>query len=369
VQHNPLYPPSSSERWLRCTASPELLKDIEQPPETEHQREGILAHKVFAAWASGADYSQPVTDEMRLFLNSCMVRLDELSGTRLVEQTVEVTYDNGSLLTNGTADIIVIDGATLHVADLKYGKGHRVQAEQNTQAMLYALGALDTLDFLFDEDIKVVVLHIWQPRLDHYPWWHITTDELEVFRHKVMDAIYEAENHPQFRPGEDTCRWCDLKASCQALAEHVQKDMFDDLDEETDMADEATYISARELSNLLDRVSLFQLWVKALHKEAEDRLLRGEAVPDYKLVIGTTHRKWTDESAVLPRLARKLGTLDKAAPRKIISVAQAEKLLTEREFKRYRGDIYKPPGKPALAKSTDKRPEFKQATDEDFNDG
>ncbi|HBP64486.1 MAG TPA: hypothetical protein DD730_09475, partial [Desulfosporosinus sp.] len=38
----------------------------------------------------------------------------------------------------------------LDVIDLKYGKGVRVSAEHNTQMMLYALGALELFDLLYD---------------------------------------------------------------------------------------------------------------------------------------------------------------------------------------------------------------------------
>jgi hypothetical protein len=40
----------------------------------------------------------------------------------------------------------------LHIADLKFGKGVRVDAEHNPQAMLYALGAYNM--FQFDCDIE-----------------------------------------------------------------------------------------------------------------------------------------------------------------------------------------------------------------------
>ena len=50
-----------------------------------------------------------------------------------------------------------------HIIDLKYGKGVSVEAEQNTQAMLYALGVIDDLGFMYEFD--TVVIHIYQPRI------------------------------------------------------------------------------------------------------------------------------------------------------------------------------------------------------------
>ena len=60
---------------------------------------------------------------------------------------------------------VIIGDDTLHVIDLKYGKGVKVDAVGNTQARLYAAGALDTFGLLYGFD-KIRV-HIYQPRIDN----------------------------------------------------------------------------------------------------------------------------------------------------------------------------------------------------------
>ena len=62
----------------------------------------------------------------------------------------------------GTADCVVVGGEDLHIIDLKYGQGVLVDARENTQLMLYGLGALSLLDGIYD--IENVSLHIYQPR-------------------------------------------------------------------------------------------------------------------------------------------------------------------------------------------------------------
>ena len=47
--------------------------------------------------------------------------------------------------------------------DFKYGKGHRVEAEDNPQMQLYGLGALEQFGDLYE--IKTVRMTIFQPRL------------------------------------------------------------------------------------------------------------------------------------------------------------------------------------------------------------
>ena len=51
----------------------------------------------------------------------------------------------------------------LEIIDLKYGKGHRVEAAGNLQMRLYALGALEYYGQLYD--IEKIRMTIFQPRL------------------------------------------------------------------------------------------------------------------------------------------------------------------------------------------------------------
>lgn len=50
----------------------------------------------------------------------------------------------------GTADMVVVDSHKIHIIDLKLGKGVVVDAEQNVQLMIYGLGVLDMLGFLYE---------------------------------------------------------------------------------------------------------------------------------------------------------------------------------------------------------------------------
>lgn len=66
----------------------------------------------------------------------------------------------------GTADMVVVDSHKIHIIDLKLGKGVVVDAEQNVQLMIYGLGVLDMLGFLYE--IDTVELTIVQPRIGLY---------------------------------------------------------------------------------------------------------------------------------------------------------------------------------------------------------
>ena len=50
----------------------------------------------------------------------------------------------------GTGDCVIIADGTLYIIDYKHGKGVEVSAEGNPQMMLYALGALELFDGIYD---------------------------------------------------------------------------------------------------------------------------------------------------------------------------------------------------------------------------
>ena len=63
----------------------------------------------------------------------------------------------------GTADCLIMTPDALHVVDFKYGKGVPVDAKDNPQLKLYALGALSEYGLLYQ--FKTIHIHIVQPRL------------------------------------------------------------------------------------------------------------------------------------------------------------------------------------------------------------
>ena len=116
----------------------------------------------------------------------------------------------------GTADVVILSEQSVHVIDLKFGKGIPVYALDNPQLRLYALGAWNK----FKEDfpnIKELKYTIHQPRLDS-----ISSDSTTLM--KLLDwANYFVKPKAKkawagsgdFIPGE-WCQWCKAKAQCRA---------------------------------------------------------------------------------------------------------------------------------------------------------
>lgn len=63
----------------------------------------------------------------------------------------------------GTGDCVIVSEHLLHIIDFKYGKGVRVEAKNNPQIKLYAIGALEMFGKLYD--IDEVEMNIFQPRM------------------------------------------------------------------------------------------------------------------------------------------------------------------------------------------------------------
>ena len=184
-----LLSPSSSERWISCPPSVRMSEGIEEKP-SEYAAEGTAAHSLCEYKLHKLlGYEQPdirenldyynkemedCTDYYRDYINELLTEHDERKPLMFVEQRVDFSrfVKEGF----GTSDCIIIDNDTIFVIDFKYGNGVRVDALNNSQMMIYAIGALEMFDGIFD--INHVVMTIFQPRLENVSTFEMTKDEL-----------------------------------------------------------------------------------------------------------------------------------------------------------------------------------------------
>ena len=119
----------------------------------------------------------------------------------------------------GTGDCIIVADEILTVIDYKHGKGVAVSAENNSQIMLYALGAMELFDSLYDiSEVKTV---IFQPRIGNISEHTITAKELLDWAENKLRPTAElaAKGEGEFCAGEH-CRFCKIKATCRKRAEY-----------------------------------------------------------------------------------------------------------------------------------------------------
>lgn len=118
----------------------------------------------------------------------------------------------------GTADCIVIADGVMNICDYKHGKGVEVSAVANPQMMLYALGALEIFDDIYD--IDTVRMTIFQPRKSNISVYEMEKADLLQWADTELTqkAKLAYEGQGDFHCGE-WCRFCKAKAECRERAE------------------------------------------------------------------------------------------------------------------------------------------------------
>jgi len=367
--------PSGAHRWMRCPGS--LLLE-EKLPDTSsvYADEGTAAHEV-AAWILASDLDEatarkvvgelgvevngkvwPITDDM---IDHCidyakLVREYANGRPILTERRLEFSHVVDVANQFGTSDAVILGDDTLFVVDLKYGMGVKVDAMDNEQLQLYALGALKEYEFLGDFSLVQMVIH--QPRLNHVAEYVITVPELLAFGRRAKEAAALALTpNATLVPGEKQCRFCKAKATCPALREEVLDIVAADASDFDDLTETVNDGDTDYLSVAMDKVSLVEDWCKAIRAEVERRLMAGQTVPNYKLVEGRQgNRAWADKEAIEALFQSWRLRKDEMYDFSLISPTKAEKLLTPVRWEKAQSLISRSAGKPSVAPVTDRRP-------------
>ena len=236
----------------------------------------------------------------------------------------------------------------LHIIDFKYGQGVLVDAEENPQMMLYALGALRLFDSLYD--ITEVSMSIYQPRRENVSTWTISVDELNAWAENTLKPKAELahKGEGEYLPGS-WCQFCKAAVKCRARAEEkLQLARFEFAP--------PPLLSDEEIEDILAKLDDLTKWASEIQAYAQDAAVNhGKVWRGFKLVATRTNRRYTDEEAVI-QAAKEAGYAD-IFKKSLITITEMERLMGKKNFTAILGSLVeKPQGRPTLVPDSDKRP-------------
>lgn len=369
---------SGAHRWLNCLPSARLELEFVNN-ESSAAAEGTAAHALCEHKLKKALHmrsKRPVSvynsDEMEehsdAYVEFVMEQL-ELAKQSCTDPLIliEQRLDFSCYVPQGfgTGDCIIIADKKLHIIDFKYGMGVLVDAVDNPQMKLYALGALEIYDILYD--IEEVSMTIFQPRRENVSTWTIRVEDLKDWAEKELKprAKKAYDGKGEYLPGE-WCTFCRAAVKCRARAEEKLKLAQSEFKLPPLLTDS-------EIEEVLSKLSDLTKWANEIIAYATDAAVNhGKEWHGFKVVEGRSVRKFKDEDAVA-EVAKANGYKD-IFRQSLITLTEMERLMGKSKFEKILGDlIYKPPGKPTLVPLSDKRPamnvsnaknEFNEITEE-----
>ena len=352
---------SGSHRWLNCTPSARLELEFENTG-SEAAREGTAAHALCEHKLKRALHMRsrrPVSDYDSDEMEECtdayvdFVMEQYEAAKQVCEDPViliEQRLDFSCYVPDGfgTGDCLIISDDRLHIIDFKYGMGVLVEAEDNPQMKLYALGALAVYDALYD--IREVSMTIFQPRRENVSTWTVSVEDLKAWAENELKprakAAYDGEG--EYLPGE-WCTFCRAAVRCRARAEEKLKLA------QTEFRMPPLLTDA-EIEEILAVLPDLTKWANEITAYALDAALNhGKEWNGFKVVEGRSVRKYRDEAAVA-EAAKEAGYKD-IYRQSLIPLTEMQRLMGKDKFEEILGGlITKAPGRPTLVPKSDKRP-------------
>ena len=363
---------SSANRWLHCPPSVRLSEGY-MDKASAFAMEGTSAHelceyKLRSALSMEAENPTENLD----FYNTEMEECAEGYATyilELVEKAKETCSDPVVMVEQrvdfsryvpegfGTADCIIIADDILNIVDYKHGKGVEVSAEDNPQMKLYALGALELFDCLYD--ISKVQMTIFQPRLSNVSVFVMDKADLLNWANDELTAKAELafEGKGELCCGE-WCKFCKAKANCKERARvNMEMAQYE--------FRKSSLLTDEEVVKILSRIDELTSWASDVKNFALEQAVRGKQWPGWKVVEGRSNRKYTDEGAVA-QVVKNAGY--NPYDEKIMGITNMTKMLGKEKFNELLGDfVERPQGKPTLVPEDDNRPRMNTAK-EDFKE-
>jgi hypothetical protein len=318
-------------------------------------------------------------EQVRKYTDYCKAIIDVATYAKL-EMRVNLTevlhpgYEG--VETFGTADLVAVqelantDEHMLVIGDLKTGR-HRVEAKENKQLMLYALGVYRRLKRRYN--ITVVRLVVFQPYAGGASEWDISVEGLELFAKfaqkralLALDAYFRGKKNlkaSDFKPSVDGCQWCRFSEQCAARTKTVNAVLAEELED-----DFALELTPEQLVAEYEKLPLLHQHIDKVEKAMAAALHSGKKVPGYKLVEGRPgNRAWKDKQALMDTLSRFELGVEMLHKEVLMSPTEAEKQHKGSElWAALEKHVTRNHGTPCVATADDKRPEWNQVSEDDL---
>jgi len=365
---------SSAHRWLACPGSARLCATLPPQVENEHMAAGTRAHALLELAVRERRDSVLEFDGVSLQAGWPEFELDDVEAVQkaldhvngilerhpdavmwverqftLPMPTPTPVYDEDGLITGyepteigGTADIVIYVPSLklLIVIDYKHGRGKYVP-ETTPQMKLYASCVLFGLPDFVVERVDATII---QPRCqagEPIRTAIYSPGDLIAFSDDVDAAVALAVGeNPPLVVGPQCDEWCPvaMAAACPMLnkgalavpeqaVSWVHPEPGDDVIVTLPSPDRMRH-NPTALFETLKMLPILQAWIDGVETAAEAYATGTGFSPGFKFVDKVARRKWQDEEAARRWFAEHtMLDEDEYAPRKTLSVAQAEKLV------------------------------------------
>ena len=364
---------SSAKKWLNCTGSV-AMESVMPYEESEFAKEGTVAHKLgelkikreqndisyveYCKAVEGLEIDEEMqyyTENYKDFVIERYHNALQKCGYVILELEKKVDYSKYAKEGFGTSDVVIVTSGYLEIIDLKYGKGVKVEAQNNYQLMLYGLGALEAYDWLYD--VNTIVMTIYQPRIDNISTFELSKSDLCQWGESIKDIAEIAYN------GNGTCvagkhcteGFCRALPKCKTFSEYVGS--IEQYQNKT-----IEILSNDEIAEILYKVDDLVKYAKKVKEYVLKQMLNGEEFTGYKLVEGRKSRCYSvSDSEVVAMLLQKGYTEDIVYKKELRSVADMKKVLGT-DFNDILSEfVLTKRGNPTIATLEDKRPLYNSA--------
>lgn len=376
-----LLSPSSSHRWMNCTPSARLEESIPSTGSAAAE-EGTVAHELaehaIRKYLAG-EYT-PLLDELpvpkeiaenqyyspemdKYVTDYVYYVCDIYELEEGAKMSIERKFDLTTYVPEcfGSCDCDIVGEKVLNIIDLKYGKGIQVDANGNSQLMMYAIGVLNSLEPQHRAKIGKVRMHIAQVRLGNYSVFEMTAQDLTHWAIHVLRPTAEKAwaGQGETKVGSH-CKFCKFKAQCRAQKEALVS--------EFETHGDTKALTLDEIGDILSKSDMFTDWLASVKTFAMQAALRGEKVKGWKLVEGRSARVINDAETAIERLKAIGLSIEDVTNRKLKGIGDLERLVGKKPLAAtLAGLIVKPQGLPTLAPESDKREELSPIID-DFDE-